>query len=83
MYIYIYIYKDVMEKLVLSYIMKWQHTWILQLKSNLKAMRGVNQRATHNDTVLLVGFKADSSDITDIYAAQRAEEAGLAVLMTC
>lgn len=39
--------------------------------------------ATHNDTVLLVGLHADSSDITDIYAAQRTEEAGLTVLMTC
>ena len=52
-------------------------------KAHLQAQAGVNQRATHNDTVLFVGFKADSSDITDIYAAQRAEEAGLAVLMTC
>lgn len=37
---------------------------------------------THNDTILFVGLHADSSDVTDIYATQRTEEAGLAVLMT-
>lgn len=37
--------------------------------------------ATHNDTVLLVGLHADGSDITDIGAAERTEEAGLTVLM--
>lgn len=37
--------------------------------------------ATHNDAVLLVGLHADSGDITNVGAAQRAEEAGLTVLM--
>lgn len=36
---------------------------------------------THDDTVLLVGLHPDCSDVADIYAAQRAKEAGLAVLM--
>lgn len=36
---------------------------------------------THNDTVLLAGLHADGGDVTDIDAAQRAEEAGLTVLM--
>lgn len=37
--------------------------------------------ATHNNAVLLVGLQADSGDVADVGAAQRAEEAGLTVLM--
>lgn len=43
--------------------------------------RRVKQLATHNDTVLLVGLHTDSSDITDINAAEWTEEAGLTVLV--
>lgn len=36
---------------------------------------------THDDTVLLIGLQADSSDVTDIGAAKGTEEARLTVLM--
>ena len=37
---------------------------------------------TYNNTVLLVSLHTDGGDITELGPAQRAEEAGLAVLMT-
>lgn len=43
----------------------------------------MNEGATHNDTVLLVGLYHDCSDVTDIDAAQGAKEAGLTILMAC
>lgn len=36
----------------------------------------------HNDAVLLSGLHPDGSDVTHVYAAQRAKEAGLTVLVT-
>jgi len=49
------------------------------MKSNINP--STDKWPTHNDAVLLVSLQADGSDITDIGAAERAEEAGLTVLM--
>lgn len=48
----------------------------------IQKQRHVNQAATYNDTVLLFGLYPDRSDVTYVYAAQRAKEAGLTILMT-
>lgn len=54
------------------------------IHTTIKQNLVLNQRAaTHDDTVLLVGFYLDYSDVTDLYAAQRAKEAGLTILMAC
>lgn len=60
---------------------------LVQLLNNInpniiQKQRQVNQAATHNDAVLLFGLHPDCSDVTYVYAAQRAKEAGLTILMT-